>query len=1086
MTKRLMVPAWGILLLVASCFSLRAAPLPISLRCEYRTNPAGIGETHPRLNWTLQSDSGARGIKQTAYQILAASSAELLAKDKGDLWNSGAVKSDNMQVEYAGRPLRSRDSVFWKVRIWDEKGKPSAWSSPAHWSIGLIDEKDWQAQWIGLDDDTKGDAADLDDATREQLGRQPWVYADIAESKVGSLSATLRQTFVIEPTHKPKSAILAVVPDQRCTIILNGKTLATLTRWHQLLPLEITPHLVDGSNVIGLEITQHDGYRPAALGAILLSFDDGSQQNIPIDTSWKFSNAPEPNWKDLTFDATAWKPVISPPAKRNPWDGPPQTFTYRQAPAPLLRKAFSVHRSIKLATIYSTALGAYELHLNGQRVGRDYLTPGWTDFNKRVQYQTHDVTAQLRQGKNVLGAVLGDGWYASVLGYTGKRYFYGGYPRFLAQLEIEYTDGSRAVVSTDKSWLATNEGPVRAADIMQGCVFDHRLSNANGSSADDDVSRWEPVQVGLRPHDPQKPLPQFKIEAANAEPSRIIDELSAKNLTEPRYGAYTFDLGQNMVGWVRLKVKGSAGQQVVVRHGEALNPDGSLYTSNLRGANATDTYLLKGGELEVLEPAFTFHGFRYVEVTGLQNKPSLDAVTGIVVHSDIPRTGNFECSNPLINQLYRNIIRGQKGNYVEVPTDCPQRDERAGWTGDAQFFVRTGTYNFDISSFMARWLTTVAIDSQLPEGSIANVAPAFGGLWASPGWGGDAAIICTHELYRTYGDKRVVSANYDSMAKYLVWLGSEKMPGGIRLRELGDHLNLGGGADLAVLRVAHLAHLNELMAEMAAALGKNEDSARYAAAANQAKVDFQRDFVQPDGSILNSSQSGYALAFSMNLLRDEQKPRVAEKFVDEIKKFDWHLATGFIGTPRLLPALHISGRDDVAYKLLLQETFPSWLFQVKNGATTIWERWDGWTPDKGFQTIAMNSFNHYAFGSVGEFMYRQILGIEPAEPGFKSISIRPAVGHGLTWAHGSYDSVAGRISTAWKLEKETLTLDIEIPANSSATVYIPSKSAEAVLESGRGATTGQRGLKFVQFENDTAVFQVDSGSYHFSSPRSDN
>lgn len=1059
---------------------LTATTVATHLRCEYRVDPAGIGETHPRLNWIVETDTSTRGVKQRAYQILVASSPELLAKDKADLWDSGEVASDQMQVEYAGKPLAARQTCWWKVRLRDQDGKPSAWSQPAHWSIGLLTDSDWQAQWIGLDAEPSSNDAVLDAATREKLGRQPWVYADLSESKTGPLSACLRGAFTIDPAQKPISAILAIVPDQRCTVTLNGRNIASLTRWEQLMPIDVTDRLATGNNVLGLEITQHDGHPPAALGAVFLKFADGTTQIVAIDTSWKFSTAPEPTWTTADFDTTSWKPVIAPPAKRNPWDGPPQTFTYWLPPAALLRKDFQLTKQVRRATVYATALGAYELQLNGQRVDHDHLTPGWTDFNKRVQYQTYDVTAQLRSGENVLGATLGDGWYASVLGYTGKRYFYGGYPRLLAQLEIEYADGSRETVATDATWRGTTNGPIRSADLMQGSTYDARLRNDNWATSKFDAANWQSVSINLRPVDPQKPLPKLNLEAANADASRAIDELPARSVTEPRPGAYTFDLGQNITGWVRLKISGRSGQKIMVRHGEALNPDGSLYTSNLRGANATDIYYLRGDGSETLEPSFTFHGFRYVEITGLETKPSLDAVTGIVVHSAMARTGTFECSSPLVNRLFQNIIWGQKGNYLEVPTDCPQRDERAGWSGDAQFFVRTGTYNFDVAAFMARWITTLAVDSQLPEGSIANVAPAFGGLWASPGWGGDGVIVCVHELYRTYGDTRVIAHNYDAMSRYLTWLAGEKKPGGIRLRELGDHLNFGGGADLNVLRVAHLAHLNQLMAEMAAALGKTEDAARYTTAHEKAKADFQREYVLPDGLLRNSSQTGYALAFSMGLLPEDAKSRVAEKFVAEIKKFDWHLATGFIGTPRLLPALHLAGRDDVAYKLLLQETFPSWLFQVKNGATTVWERWDGWTPEKGFQTIAMNSFNHYAFGSVGEFLYRQVAGIDAGSPGFRTIVIRPAIGHGLTWARASYNSVSGRISSSWKLDGNQLTLDVEIPPNTTATVYIPATSAKVVKESGKPVAKA-KGVVLERFETGVAVFNVSSGKYHFSS-----
>ncbi len=1046
------------------------------LRCEYRLNPEGIGEIHPRLGWILQADAGARSVRQTAYQIIVASSPELLAHGTGDLWDTGKVNSDQMQqIGYAGRTLAARQRCWWQARVWDEAGAASAWSDPAHWSVGLLSAEDWQAQWIGLDATPPTDGSTIDDAARERLSRQPWVYADLAVSKTVPLTAYVRGTLAWPAGRQLVRATLVLTADQVCAITVNGRSAGALTRWEQIAPIDITPLLAPGENVVGLEITQRDGYQPAALGEVQLQFADGDPQIVAVDTTWRFAATAGAGWAERGFDDHDGKPLVAPPRKLNPWDGPPQTLTYWLPPAPLLRKDFAVAKPVRRATIFATALGAYELHLNGARVGRDYLTPGWTDFRARVQYQTYDVTAQVHRGENALGAILGDGWYASVLGYTGRRYYYGGYPRLLVQLELEYADGTREIVASDGTWRAT-WGAIRHADLMLGCEYDARLRSDGWARAGFDDLAWQPVATGLRARDPQKPLAKFVVEAANAEPTRIDDELPARTVIEPRPGAFTFDLGQNMVGWVRLKVRGRAGQKIMVRHGEMLNPNGTLYTSNLRGAAATDVYYLRGGGTETLEPYFTFHGFRYVEVTGLDARPGLDAVTGVVVHSDLVRTGEFACSSPLVNQLFQNIIWGQKGNYLEVPTDCPQRDERAGWSGDAQFFIRTAAYNFDIASFFSRWLTTLATDSQLPDGSFANVAPEFGRLWTATGWS-DATLLCTHALYRVYGDTRIIERNFPAMIRYMTWLESKPATA----RGLGDHLNLGGGASVAVIDAAYHAHLCSLMAEMAAAIGRPDEAARYAQRRDEVKAAFRRDLVLADGSIRDSSQTGYALAFSMDLVPDEARPRVAAKFVEEMRKRDWHLATGFVGTPRLLPALHLAGRDDVAYRVLLQETYPSWLFQVKNGATTVWERWDGWTPDRGFQTIAMNSFNHYSFGSVAEYLYRYVAGIDTDAPGFRSMVIQPSVAAGLTWARAGYDSISGRVSSAWKIDGgRRFQLDIEIPANAQATVFVPATDADAVRESGEPAARA-RGVALLRFANGTAVFRVGSGAYHFTS-----
>ena len=1074
-----------LVLLLAGVVGLAApgasgALTPTRLRCEYRVDPEGISEPAPRLGWGLEAEADARGVRQTAYRILVASSVELLAGGRGDLWDTVKVASDaTQQIVYAGKPLGSRQRCWWQVRVWDEAGRESAWSAPARWSMGLVQPADWQAQWIGFDTPAPADGTELSNEARARLQKQRWAYAPLDESKTAPLAAFVRGVLTLPPDKKLARAGLALSPDQVCTITVNGKPAGKVTRWEQIRPVDLTAALGPGENVIGLAITQHDGYQPAALGEVDLQFADGSVQVVPIDATWKFATTAPTGWNLPGFADREWKPLFVDPQRRNPWNGPPQTFTYFLPPAPFLRKTFTVSKPVRRATVYSTALGVYELQMNGARVGRDYLAPGWTEFRSRVQYQTYDVTAQVRRGTNALGAILGDGWFASVLSYTGQRYFYGGYPRLLAQLEIDYADGTRETIASDGTWRAAT-GPIRSADLMAGCTYDARLRQDDWTQPGFDASAWQQVATGLRVLDPHKPLQAFAVEAANADAARIAEEMPARTVTEPRPGAWTFDLGQNITGWVRLKIHGRAGQKIMVRHGEVLNPNGTLYTSNLRGANATDVYYLRGDGLETLEPFFTFHGFRYVEVTGLDAKPGLDAVTGVVVHSPMERTGEFECSSPLVNQLFRNIAWSQRDNFLEVPTDCPQRDERAGWSGDAQFFVGTAAYNADVAAFFTRWLTTLVHDSQLPSGAIANVAPKFGSPWASAGWGGDAAIRCVYTIYRVYGDTRIVERNYDALARYLTWLGGGRKDGGLTLRTLGDHLNLGGGADLEVIQRAYFAHLSALMAEMAAAIGRADDAARYRAQSEEAKASFQRDFILPDGAIKDSGQTGYALAFTMDLVPAELKAKVAEKFVEELRKRDWHLATGFIGTPRLLPGLHFAGRDDVAYRVLLQETYPSWLFPVKNGATTVWERWDGWTPEKGFQTIAMNSFNHYAFGSVGEYLYRQVAGIDTDGPGYHKIVIHPAVAAGLTHARAAYESAAGRIESAWRVDGGRFRLNVTVPPNTTATVYVPASAADQVTEGGAPAARS-RGVSPLRSEDGAIVFRVGSGRYQFES-----
>lgn len=740
-------------------------------------------------------------------------------------------------------------------------------------------------------------------------------------------------------------------------------------------------------------------------------------------------------------------------------------------PPPYMRKSFKIDKidkPIKRAVLYVSALGLYEMHINGNLVSDGYFTPGDCDFHKRTYYLAYEVGRALRKGDNVIGAILGEGWYAGYLAFTGRREFYGGRPRLQAQLNIEFTDGTSQVIASDETWKASY-GPINHADILMGCEYDSRKELTGWDKPGYDDSAWKPVvgNANIKQHISAKP----------DEPVRGFEQIKAVKLTEPKPGAYTYDFGQNLVGWVRLKVHGKPGQKVTVRHAEMLNPDKTIYTTNLRAARCIDTYYLKGGE-ETLEPYFTFHGFQYAEITGLDAPPAVEDVTGIVVHSDIARTGDFSCSNKLVNQLFHNIIWGQKGNYLEIPTDCPQRDERAGWTGDAQFFMPTAAYNFDVAAFFTKWLVDLITDGQHPDGAFPDVAPDLNLGAGNTAWG-DAALICTYLTYMYYGDTRVIEQHYDAMAK---WVETELKTSNDYVRgqgAYGDWLNLGGGAKPEVVGTAYFAYTAQLMSKMAAAIGKTDDAKRYSELADKVKDSFIRHFVSDDGGIQDSSQTGYALAFTMGLLPEKVKKSAADKFVKDIESRKWHLATGFIGTPRLLPSLNIMGRDDIAYKLLLQETFPSWLFQVTLGATTMWERWDGWTPDKGFQDAGMNSFNHYAFGAVGEYLYGGIGGIRPTAPGFKKITIKPAIQDGLDWAKASYNSINGLISSSWKKTPKGLALEITVPVNTTAQLIITAKNADSITENGKPANKIE-GVKYIGAADGLVTLDLGSGKYSFT------
>jgi alpha-L-rhamnosidase len=1109
-----------------------------------------------------------RGETQSGYEIQVGSTS-----GGADLWDSGKVAgSQSVDVLYGGQALTSAEKCYWQVRVYDESNNVSAWSAPANWSMGLLSPTNWMAQWIGYDaayDLTPAQSTNNALFNTSGLG---WISYSGQTTQGGVYESALRKQVILPAGQTITNAVMALYADNYCNVYVNGQEMtnsamngchpgAAAARWEATAWINVTPWLRAGTNELALDATSSDAQETATvIGQMVVQYASGSVSNIPVDTTWKAATWPSGNWTQTNYNDSGW---AVPGSGGTPW-GTPAVNDLARVPAPYMRKDFTVNNTVTRATVYVTALGVYELHLNGQKVGNDVLTPGWTQFTKRVYYQTYDVTSLVQNGSNTISAILGDGWYASDLAFKGSRLNYGGTPRFLAQLVLQLSDGSTQTVVSDGSWKASY-GPIQWGDLLMGSEYDARHELPGWDSTNFNDSAWSPVMTGLSATtggytnvttlvtslesnnqlnflannttmggDPAfgvvksfqitftlggtnqtltygenatiqigngvQPLTVIQalygnaaafpglggmlVQAAVSEPSRCLETLPATNLTVPSPGCYTFDLGQNMVGWAQLNISGKAGDRITVRHGEMLNPDGTVYTANLRGATATDYYIFATNGAVTFQPRFTFHGFRYVEVRGLSVPPTINSVTGMVVHSDIFRTGTFTCSDPLVNQLYSNIIWGQKGNYLEVPTDCPQRDERMGWTGDTEFFVPTAAFNFDVQSFFRRHMVTFCEDAQQPNGSYAVVVPDLGAGDGGTGWG-DAGWICPYNIYRAYGDTNIIADHYASFMRdgqfdaanasnYVI----SSLPG-----DFGDWLNLGGGASSTVMDTAFYAYYAQAMSEMALAIGDSADAATYSSLHSNIVAAFAT-FFNPDGSFTDgSSQTGYALAFTLNLVPANLRAQAAQQFATSIANFGNHLATGFIGTPRLLPALHIAGRDDLAYTLLLQQTYPSWLYQVTLGSTTMWERWDGWTPGAGFESVTMNSFNHYAFGSVGQYLYSVVGGINPASPGYQTILIQPVPGLGLTWANTSYDSTRGLISTAWTNTGSAFNVAVVIPPNTTAQIYVPTTNAAAITESGVPAASSP-GVTYVGISNSAAIYAVGSGSYLFSSPYS--
>jgi len=746
-------------------------------------------------------------------------------------------------------------------------------------------------------------------------------------------------------------------------------------------------------------------------------------------------------------------------------------------PAAYFRKEFSLSKKVKSARLYATSLGLYELHLNGAKVSSDLFTPGWTSYKKRLQYQTYDVTTMLK-GQNAIGVVLSDGWYRGNLGWSKKGAYYGDKLALLIQLQITYSDGTIQTIGTDNTWKATTSGPILGSDIYNGETYDARLEFKGWDQTGFDMNKWSNSLSIIQSND--------ILIAPQGIPVKAIQEIKPiKQIVTPK-GETVFDMGQNMVGWVRLKVAGKKGDQVTLKFAEVLDKAGNFYTDNLRSAKSTDVYFLKGEGTEIFEPHFTFHGFRFVKIEGLVSAPTLDQITGVVIHSDMKSTGTFSCSDTLINQLQHNILWGQKGNFVDVPTDCPQRDERLGWTGDAQVFSMTAAFNFNVAAFYTKWLGDVSAD-QLSDGKVPHVIPdVLNGEGGSTAWA-DVSIIVPWTVYLSYGDVRILEKQYPSMKGWVGYMTSRAGANHLWVGDghFGDWLAFattnsdypGATTEKDLIATAYYCYSTSLLSKIAAIIGQKEDAEKYKKLAEDIKSAFNQEFVTANGRLVSHTQTAYALALAFDLLPENIVPKAAEYFANDVKKFG-HLTTGFVGTPLLCKTLSAIGRDDLAYMLLNNKKYPSWLYPVLQGATTIWERWDGQKPDGSFQDVGMNSFNHYAYGAIGEWLYRHVAGIDinPNHPGYKHILFAPHPGGGLKNANAEISTLYGKVGSSWKFENEDFVYEVLIPANTTATVTLPFTKAEQVKQDGQPIMAGS-----IQKDNNLQL-NLGSGKYLFRYP----
>ncbi len=1049
-----------------AAFAADAAGPPCELRCEYRPNPLGIDIPNPQLSW--QVNDLRRGARQTAYQILVCEDPQSLASRRGLAWDTGKVLSDeSAHVMYAGRPLQSGKTYYWSVRTWDADGKESPWSEPASWEMGLLRPGDWKAQWITAPEPENRDMPEM---------RGQWIWHPTANG--AKAKAFFRATFEVPADGKVAAATILATADDSYVLHVNGTKLGEGSSFKKLGEHDGTTIVRPGRNVIAVEATNAEGPCGLIVG-LKVRLARGKAIEVHSGADWRVTDKAEGDWTQADYDDSTWaRPATLGEFGCQPWGkAEPPKHPLRSL---YMRKEITLREAPIRARAYVSGLGCYEMTINSTRVSDDVFAPGWTRYTRRVQYQTYDVTDLLDEGPNVVGAVLGNAWWSGGLGWNEISSFATGNLRFLMQLMVEYPDGTRETFGTDETWKA-HPSPITRDSFYHGETYDARLEMPLWDYPEDfDDSQWVSAVVASdesREH----------LVADRCEPIRVTEEIAPVDISSPKPGVYVFDFGQNAAGWARLRVSGPAGTKVTIRFAEILNRDGTIYRDNYRSARATDEYILCGRDDEEWEPRFTYRGFRYAEITGYPGVPTRDSLTMCVLHSAPPFAGSFACSNDLLNRLWRNIRWGQRSNMHSVPTDCPQRDERLGWMGDAQTFSPTACWNMDMVSFWSKWMRDI-VDSQGEDGHVTDVSPvAVVTGPAAPGWG-DAVVVIPWTVYQFYGDTRIIQENYDGMKKWIEYM-RRNAPDDLYERE-------GYGDWVAVVEspkkpigAAYYYYSTKLFSRMAAAIGRADNAKQYGELADRIAKAFNTKYLDTATNWYpGKTQTANILPLWFGITPADRQDAVLKNIVDDIRQRGGHLSTGFLGTAYLMPLLASRGYGDVAYEIATKTDYPSWGYMIENGATTIWELWD--SDKKGPE---MNSRNHFALGACGQWLYEALGGIniDPAQPGFKRIIIRPQPAEGLEFARAEYPSPYGRVRSAWRKDGDKLFLDVTIPANTTARVHVPTlgKASATIQEGGKpvaragAAAETVAGLKFVEMTPSAAVFDAVAGEYHFAVAR---
>lgn len=1072
---------------------------PADLQVENLKTLLGIDDPAPHFSWQLHDP--ARDAKQSAYRIAVASTADRLLAGKPDIWDSGRIESSqSIGIPYNGPALKPSTRYYWRVELWGSNGLPYRVTPIDWWETGLMAQDAWRASWIGYE---------TPEESTVRHAPSDWIaYPDAKSPDAGNgPQQRFEYRTTVTLTQPARFAALYATGQDTVAAWINGSQVLhenPLPSYHQMpwkkfVRADVTRNLNSGSNTVAIEAVhyvvdpngQATADAPPMIATLVVEYADGTWTSFSSNPNWKSAVHAAPGWQQKGFDDAGWKPAVKwqplQPARSSSLGEP-----WIPDSVKALHHQFTTGSRISSARLYVTALGEYEVFLNGKRVGDQFFSPGWTDYRERVIYQTYDVTRDLLDGSNVISALLAPGWYETPLEWAQQPNNYGLTPPALrAMLRIEHIDGSVEWINTDSTWQAA-QSYILHSELYDGESQDARLWHPHWPDSRTPAGGWHPSSV-------VSPAP-VAVQAEDFQPIRVERRLNAKSLTEPKPGVWVYDFGQNFSGVEQLRLSGPAGTNIRVRFAEVLNPDGSVYTDNLRTAKATDHFILNGDGIEEFTPQFTFHGFRYAELTGLPTAPDKQAVSGSVLHTDAPFTTQLTTGSPMINQLWSNILWGQRSNFVGLPTDCPQRDERLGWMGDAEVFWRTASYNMDLAAFSRKFAADIrGTQNGTPYFGIyspGTITPNAG--WAA-GWS-DAGIIIPWTSWLQTGDKTIIEQNWAAMTRYLDAIAS-KNPDSLWKNDAGtpygDWLSPEGKTNYVLIATAYWAYDATLMEQMARATGRTQQADNYAQLFERIRAAFQKQFVRSDGfvagadnsasqfGVINNpnaksaggdTQTGYVLALHMNLIPQSLRATAAKRLVGKIHANHDLLGTGFLGTPYLLEVLTKAGYTNLAYSLLLNTRYPSWGYMVEHGATTMWERWNG---DQMMGDPSMNSFNHYAYGAVGEWMYRYAAGIDatPSDAGFHTVVLHPSFDARLGHLSFDYDSSYGPIHSDWTVTGQSAVWHVTIPANTSG--WLPLTSDEISKYSLDGVLLSHSKQAKPSTLGNQPGFELPPGSYTF-------